>query len=125
MSEKLRVTRKTLSPEKQPTRIDRRRRDRIDVSGRAQLDRRFDVTSRGFARSARLDAWLDEAADIVEMIDNGLGEFIRERLSSANDVVTGLKIESACRVSQQLSVADYYGHENSSDFFLDRKSTRL
>src|SRR6185295_9049980 len=117
MGEKLRVTRKTVAAEKEGALVNRRRGDCIDVSSRTQLHRSFDVTSRGFTRSARLDAWLDEATDIVEMIDDGFGELIRKRLSRAYDVVTGLQIKSACRVSQQLSITDYYRHANSSDFF--------
>src|SRR6185369_6860450 len=117
MSKKLRVTRKTITTEKERALIDRRRRDRIDISSRAQLNRCLDVTSRRFTSSARLNAWFNEAVDIVEMVNDGFGELIRKRLSNANDVVTGLQIESACRVGQQLRVADYYRHANSSDFF--------
>ena len=79
MSEKLRVTGKTVTAEKQCALINRRRRDRIDASGRTQLHRRFDVTSRSFSRRARLDAGLDEATDVVEMIDDGFGELFGKR----------------------------------------------
>ena len=98
--EKFRVARKTITAEKERTFINRRRRYRIDASRRAQLDRCFDVTSRGFTRSARLDSGFDKSVNVVEVIDDWFGELFRERFASTNDVVTGLKIESACRVSQ-------------------------
>src|SRR6185503_12056480 len=94
MSKKLRVTGKTVTAEKERAFVDRRRSDRIDVSGCAQLDRCFDVTSRSFTRSARLDAWLDGTTDVVEMVDDGFGEIFGKRLSGTNDVVTGLQIKS-------------------------------
>src|SRR3569832_1558223 len=126
MSKKFRVTWKTITAEKQRALIDRRGRDRIDISSRTQLDRCLDVTSRSFARSARLNAGLDEAVNVVEMVNDGFGERIRKRLSNTNDVVTGLQIKSARRVGQQLRVADYYGHANSSDFFFgDRFETHF
>src|SRR5215510_13051924 len=116
MSEKLRVSGKTIPTEKQRTFVNRSSGNRVDVARRTQLYRRFDVTSRSFTGSARLDARLDQTADVVEMIDDGFGKGIRERLSSANYVITGLQIERACRVCEQLCIADDHGHANSFDF---------
>ena len=87
MGEKLCVTRKTITTEKQSTLINWRRSDRIDVSRGAQFNRGFDVTSRCFTSRTRLDAGFDKATDIVEMINDRLGKLIGKRLSSANDVV--------------------------------------
>ena len=49
------------------------------------------------------------------MIDDWFGEFVRKGLAGANDVVTRLKIKSACGVGEQLCIADDHRHANSSD----------
>src|SRR6185369_13626333 len=116
MSEKLSVTRKTITAEKQGALINRSGGDRVDTARRAQLHRRFDITAGGFTSGAGLDPGFDKTADVVEMIDDGFGKLIRKRFSDTNDVVAGLEIECACRVSQQLCVADDHRHANSFDF---------
>jgi hypothetical protein len=110
------VAGKTITTEEKRALVDRRRRDRIDTARRAQLDCRFDVTARSFASGARFDTGFDKAADVVEMIDDGFGKRVRKLFVDANDVVARLKIESTCRVGQQLCIADDHRHADSSDF---------
>ena len=90
MSKKLSVTGKTITAEKQRALIDRSSGNRVDAAGCAQLHRRFDITPRGFTRSAGFDPGLDKTADVVEMIDDRLGKLLRKGLSNPNDVVAGL-----------------------------------
>src|SRR5690349_945361 len=121
MGEKLSMTRKTVTAKKQRAFIDWRGRDCIDAAGRTQLNCGFDVTGRGFTRRARLDPGFDQSTDIVEMINDWFGNLIGKRLSSANDVVARLKIQSACRVSEQLSIADDHRHANLFDFLFSNR----
>ena len=72
MSKKLRVTGKTVTTKKEGALVDRRSRDRVDASCGTQLNRGFDVTSRSFTCIARLNARLNQATDVIEMINDGL-----------------------------------------------------
>src|SRR5689334_5188558 len=99
MREEFGVPGKTVAAEKQGSFVDRRGRDGVNAAGRAQLNRRFDVSAGGFTSRSRFDTGFDKTGDVVEMIDNGLGVF-RKRLVGAHDVVTGLQIESTRSVSE-------------------------
>jgi hypothetical protein len=79
---------KAVTTEKERSLVNRRRRNRIDPSRRAEFNRRLDIFARGPACRARLDARFDKATDVVEMIDNRLGELFRKSFFAPNDVVT-------------------------------------
>src|SRR5687767_9487704 len=117
MRQEFRVAGETVAAEKQGAFIDRRRGDRVDIPCRTQLHRRFNVFTSGFPCGTRLDTGFDGAADVVEMIDDGLGELFGKVLASTNDVIAGLKIESAGGVRQQLRVADDHWHTDALYFF--------
>src|SRR5215470_9853237 len=108
---------KTIAAKKQCSLVYWSRSHRVDVARRTQLNCRFNVTCRGFARSTRLNTGFNEAAYVIEVVDNRFGNLIREFFVLADDVVTAQQIECARDVRQQLRIADDYRYANSSDFF--------
>src|SRR5712692_5728206 len=118
MGQKLSVSGKAVSAEKQRPLIDRRRGDRIDASRRAQLDGGFDITGSSLPGPARFNARLDVSIDIIEMKDYRVGDSIRQALAPAYDLVSTLQVERPRVMSQQLGVANNYRRTRSKHFFL-------
>src|SRR5713226_1585050 len=118
MSEKLSVSGKTVSAEKQRPLIDRRRRDRIDAATRAQLNRSFDVAGRSLSGRARFNARLDVSIDIIEMKNYRTDCSVRKALAPADDLVATLQVERSRVMRQQLGVANNYRRTGLKHVFL-------
>src|SRR5712692_10854583 len=118
VGQKLSVSGKAVSAEKQRALIYRRRRDRIDASRRAQFDRGFDIAGGGLSGRARFNARLDVSVDIIEMKNHRVPDSIRKALAPAYDLVSTLQVERSRVMRQQLGVANNDRRTTLKHFFL-------
>jgi hypothetical protein len=112
------VSGKAVAAKKKRPLIYRRRRDRIDASRRAQLDRGFDISGSGLPSRARFNARLDMSINIVEMKNHRAADSIGKRLAPAYDLVSTLQVEGARVMRQQLRIANNYWRATAKHFFL-------
>src|SRR5947207_7240532 len=101
--------------------VNRCSREHMNATGSTEFGRGLDVTRGGPASRAGLNSRFDIAVDVVEMVNEGMTEVVRQRFATTNYFVTALQVKRTRIVREDLRVANNYRDTALSDFIFSNR----